>query len=141
MRIYPVISSLVIVFLSVALGSVYADSSTITKFCNNGICNSGPVPTLPSNYTHSTIHIPVLLVSYSQTCENMIKNYIKGCTPLSEMIPFDTSNQYISGKFVNQGNDTIRTNPEVKNNWLFYKYSNKQVVCVECAFDISSTQV
>ena len=139
MRIYPVISCLGIVFLSLSLGIVYADQSTISKYCNNGTCSTGSVTILPSNYTYSSIHLPVLLISYSQTCENMIKNHIKGCTPIDDIIPFDTSNQYVSGKFVKQGNDTIRTSPQVKNNWLYYKYAPKKVTCFECTFDISST--
>lgn len=128
---------LTVLFVSASVNA-FADPSTITKYCNNGICSTGPVPVLPSNYTHSVTHIPVLLINWSQTCENMVKNHIKGCTPLTDMIPYDTSNQHVSGMFIKQGNDTIRTKPQVQNNWLYYKYGN-QVICVECDFDISST--
>lgn len=114
--------------------------STQNHYCINGICGTGKLAPIPSNYTHSNVHLPVLLINWSQTCEMMMKNNIKGCTSIEQMIPFDTSNQYVSGKFVKQGNETIRTKPQIQNNWLYYKYSGKQIVCVECSFDIPSTQ-
>jgi hypothetical protein len=118
----------------------YANASTIEQYCINGICKTNPLPNIPSNYTHTITKIPILLVSYSQSCQTMIKANIPGCLPLSDIISYDTSNQDISGKFVLLGDHTIRTDPQLKNHWLRYINQKNITVCIDCIMDIPSTQ-
>ena len=131
---------LAVVISSLIFVNVYADQSTISKYCSNGTCSTGFIPSLPSNYTHEIKKLPLLVVSYSQTCENMIKNNISGCPTLQSMVQYDTSNQLISGKLLIQGDHYIRTNPQVKNHWLWYEGKTKTSVCIECIMDIASSQ-
>ena len=119
--------------------TVPSNPNTITQYCSSGTCSTGGTPSTPVNYTHSNYHTPILFVNLSQTCENMIKYHISGCPSLSSLVSFDTSNQNISGKFVKIGNDTIRTNPQVKSNWLYY-FGKSKIVCVECSADITVMQ-
>lgn len=136
-----VLTSLIISgFLVFSSTNAFADQSTITKYCSNGTCSTGSQSSLPPNYTHAIVKIPLLIVSYSQTCENMIKNNISGCPPLDSITQYDTSNQYLSGKFIKQGDRTIRTDPQVKNHWLWYEGQGKTTVCIECKMDIASSQ-
>ena len=136
-----VLTSLLILVFSISLSTnAFADQSTITKYCSNGLCSTGPLSVLPPNYTHAVSKLPLLIVSYSQTCENMVKNHISGCPTMESMVPYDTSNQYISGKLIKQGNETIRTNPQVKNHWLWYDGKKTTSVCIDCKMDIASSQ-
>lgn len=136
-----IISGLIIIALSFSYSiNAFADPNTISKYCSNGTCSTGIIPSLPSNYTYEVKKIPLLVVSYSQTCENMIKNNISGCPTLQSMVQYDTSNQLISGKLIIQGDHYIRTNPQVKNHWLWYEGKTKTSVCVECIMDIASSQ-
>jgi hypothetical protein len=78
----------------------------------------------------TTTHYPVLVVAYSEVCQKMITYHIKSsCEPLSNLIKYDTSNQKVSGKFIILNDTVIRTNPQLKNHWLYYQ---KQIVCVAC---------
>ena len=135
--------------LSVSFGVSYAIDAgpqvpgglnTISQYCSNGTCTTGGTPSIPLNYTHSNYHMPILFVNLSQACENMIKYNIPGCPSLESMISFDTSNQNISGKFIKIGNDTIRTKPQVKSNWLYYAGNTNKIVCIECNADITVMQ-
>ena len=119
---------------------VPSGSNTISQYCSNGICSTGALPSSPANSTLGQRHLPILYVVYSQTCEIMIKNHIPGCPPLETIVSFDTSNQYISGHFIKQGNDTVRTNPQVKYNWLYYEGKTNKTICVECNADILTMQ-
>src|SRR5690349_21040270 len=89
--------------------------NTMSQYCSSGSCITAPVPGVPVNYNHATKHLPIVYVSYSQTCETMIKNHIQGCPPLESLVPYDNSNQYISGHFIKQENETIRGKAQVKN--------------------------
>lgn len=123
--------------LLIGVHSSYAiNDNTISQYCSNGTCSTGGTPSVPTNYIHSNYHAPILFVNLSQTCENMIKNNITGCPTLDQLAPFDTSNQNISGKIIKIGNDTLRTKPQVKSNWLYYASSSKKIVCIECNADV-----
>lgn len=114
--------------------------STQAQYCNSGKCITGSLPSIPANYSLSTSHLPVLLVSLSGTCETLVKQGSADCPTIKDLMTYDTSNQYISGKFVQNGNQFIREPPTVKNNWLIYSGSSKEIICVECSFDILSSQ-
>lgn len=113
--------------------------STQAHYCLNGTCGTGGTPKLPTNYTHSVFTYPVLLIKLSQTCEILDKYNMTGCPPIKELMKYDTSNQYASGKFVNHNGIYFRDPPQMKNNWLAYSYSNHKIVCVECWFDFTAT--
>ena len=114
--------------------------STQNQYCNDGRCITGPIPSLPANYSLSTKKLPVLLISLSGTCETLVKQGSKDCPTIKDLMTYDTSNQYVSGKFVQVGDKFIRESPHVKNNWLVYSGSSKTVICVECTFDILSSE-
>lgn len=114
--------------------------STQAHYCFNGTCSTGALPSIPSNYSLSTHKLPVLLISLSGTCETLVKQGSKDCPTIKDLMTYDTSNQYVSGKFVNNNGLYHREPPQVKNNWLSYSYGTKQVTCVECTFDILSSQ-
>lgn len=146
-RRYTVISTLaIILFFGInqanaidAGPSVPSSPNTISQYCANGTCSTGGTPSIPVNYTKTTDHIHVLIISLSQTCEILNKNGMPGCPSVKDLIPYDTSNQLVSGHFVKHGSVYIRTAPQMKNNWLAYYYTNKTVVCVECYFDVTAT--
>lgn len=73
----------------------------------------------------------MIVVTLSETCQRMNENNISGCPKMKDLIPFDNSNQGISGKFVN---DT-RTKPQVLNHYVWYDKYKIPVVCVECLID------
>ena len=116
------------------------NASTISQYCSGGTCSTGGTISIPVNYTYSTQKIPIIFISYSQTCENMIKAKISGCLPLESIIPYDTSNQNIAGKFIKQGDQITRTKPQIKNFWLYYEQKKDRIVCIECVADITTLQ-
>jgi len=89
--------------------------------------------------TQSTTHYKILIVKLSESCEKNLKSKISiGCPTIQELIPLDTSNKNISGKFVKQNDTWIREKPQVKNHYMFYGDSNKLIVCVECLYPSGS---
>lgn len=113
--------------------------STQTQYCSNGTCGTGGTPSIPVNYTKATNHYPVLLITLSKTCEILDKNNMPGCPTVQSLIHYDTSNQMVSGKFVNHNGIYTRTAPQMKNNWIAYDYSKSKIICVECYFDATAT--
>lgn len=143
------ILSLAIIGIMISINQAYAiesgpqvpnSANTISQYCSSGTCSTGTITGLTINYTHGIKHLPILYISYSQTCQAMIKNHISGCIPLGDIIKYDTSNQYVSGHFIKEGNDTIRTKPQVKNNWLYYQSKTNKTICIECTADITTMQ-
>lgn len=116
--------------------------STQSKYCANGTCSTGTIkPIFPINGTLLTKHYNMISIMLSETCQRMNENNIPGCPHISDLIPFDTSNQAISGKFVTQGNNTIRTPPQIKNHWLWYGTNRtNEIVCVDCEVDARMSQ-
>ena len=85
--------------------------------------------------TQPTLKYNMVTIEWSQIClSNFKHNDTSSCIPVSQVVPFDTSNQHISGKFQTINNQTERTEPQAKNHWLFYQYFKKPVVCVDCAY-------
>lgn len=80
----------------------------------------------------------LILVLESEGCKRMLENNVTGsCPSIDQLIPFDTSNQAVSGKFFkNDKGVWERENPHLKNSWLYYQYYNHKVVCVECNFNL-----
>jgi len=76
------------------------------------------------------------MVVQSELCQKEIQNHIRSDCPTDEILKkYDTSNQYISGKFVTKDSITIRTKAQVTNHYQFY---TKQTVCVDCTGNLSS---
>lgn len=76
---------------------------------------------------------PIIMVIPSESCQKVIKYHMKSDCPTDDMlIKYDTSNQLISGHFITKDGITVRTNPEVKNHWVWYK---NETVCVDCTGD------
>lgn len=76
------------------------------------------------------------MVVQSELCQKMIQNHINSTCPTDDkLIKYDTSNQHISGKFVNKNGIVIRTNAQVTNHYQFY---TKETVCVDCTGNLSS---
>ena len=115
-------------------------TSTQSQYCTGGTCNTGGSPPLPTNYTKSVSHLPVMLIHLSQTCEILDRYNMTGCITVKDLIPYDNSNQMLSGKFVNHDGIYTRTPPQIKNNWLAYAYSDHIITCVECYFDVTATE-
>ena len=86
------------------------------------------IPSIEARQT--TTHYPVLVIEYNQVCQTLITHHINStCPHLSVLKKYDTSDKHVSGKFIKQGDDFIRTQPQLKNHWLYYQ---KQIVCVVC---------
>lgn len=84
--------------------------------------------------TTATAKYKILAVEYSEGCQRMIENHMNNtCGNASQIIKSDTSNQKISGYFYSKDGIIQRTNPQVKNHFMFYDYSNKTIVCVFCS--------
>lgn len=82
------------------------------------------------------VKYPQLNIEYSQACRAMISHGdFTTCPRLSDLIPYDTSNQHYSGKFVQGKYDMVRTNPQLKNAFMWYK---NFTICVDCQIDASS---
>ena len=147
-KTYTILSSLAIVLIWCSCSQAFAQDAgpsvpnspnTISQYCSNGTCSTGGTPSIPLNYSKATDRIHVLLVSLSQTCEILNRNNMSGCPSIESLLHYDTSNQMVSGKFVNHDGIYTRTMPQMKNNWLAYSYSTKDVICVECYFDVTAT--
>lgn len=87
----------------------------------------------------TTTKYPVIFVLYSQVCERLISiNDYSSCPPLTKLIPLDTSNQRISGYFIQKDDGTyVRQNPQIKNHFTFYYNNTDKIVCVECNPDLA----
>jgi hypothetical protein len=82
------------------------------------------------------IKYPVINIEYTQTCKALLKEGIThSCPTLDKLIPFDTSNQRVSGKFVNGTHGWYRTLPQLKNAYQFY---TTPTICVDCMIDANS---
>lgn len=77
----------------------------------------------------------MITITLSETCVKMNQNHITGCPTIKDLRGFDNSNQAISGKFVEKNNETIRTNPQLKNHYVWYQDYKLPVVCVDCNAD------
>lgn len=100
------------------------------------------------NYTNSvivnivtsgqtSINKKVIALDLSELCTNALKgNGPTDCPKYKDLIPFDTSNQKISGKFIkDKAGKWYRTLPQVRNHDLWYSNYNYTVVCYDCRFD------
>lgn len=74
-----------------------------------------------------------IILDYSQVCNTYLKiGDNSSCPQLSELVPFDTSNQDISGHFIEKDGKIIREKPQSKVHWVYYEFTNKTIVCVDC---------
>ena len=82
-----------------------------------------------------TLKYNMIVIEWSQICQSNFKhNNTSSCIPVSDTVKFDTSNQHVSGKFQVINNQTIRTDPQVKNHWLYYQYFKMPVICIGCTY-------
>lgn len=78
----------------------------------------------------------VINVEYTPACRALLNSGdTTSCPPLGDLIPFDTSDQRISGHFINSIHGVIRDYPQMKNAYQFYKGN---VTCIECLIDANS---
>lgn len=84
----------------------------------------------------SQIKFKEIPIEYSQACLAMVRTGdYSVCPPLDKLIPFDTSNQKVSGHFVQGKYGLIREKPQLHNAQEFY---NKTTICVDCFIDGNS---
>src|SRR2546428_5300863 len=76
----------------------------------------------------------------SETCARLVSTHTNStCPTLDKLIPFDTSNQHVSGKFIKVLDHWIRTPAQLKNNYKYYStIMNKSAICVECVLPLGS---
>lgn len=75
-------------------------------------------------------------VEYSQACQAMTsRGDYSSCPSLDKLIPVDTSNQRVSGHFVQGKYGIVREKPQLTNAYQFY---DKPTVCVACFIDANS---
>lgn len=85
---------------------------------------------IPNADAVSTTKYNILAVEYSQSCQTMITHGDNStCPTLDKIWKYDTSNKNISGKLLWNGKEFIRTNPQVKNHYVWYETMK---VCVGC---------
>lgn len=74
----------------------------------------------------------IIMIEYSQSCKILLlHDKTTSCPSLQTLIPFDTSNQKLSGMFFSHNGTWYRTNPQLTNHYKFY---SSTVVCVDCTF-------
>lgn len=84
----------------------------------------------------SQIKFKEIPVEYSQACLAMInQGDYSSCPPMEKLIPVDTSNQAVSGHFVQGKYGMVREKPQMRNAQEFY---DKSTVCVGCYIDGNS---
>lgn len=91
--------------------------------------------TITSKFTPSRFNLIELLPDKS--CQLLLAHHIPSqCPTLGELAKFDTTNQTYSGKVIEKSDGTwIRTAPEVKQFWQFWKGLNTNIVCAGCDVD------
>lgn len=85
---------------------------------------------LPNVEAVSTTKYNILAVEYSESCQRMLDHGDNStCPTLDKIWKYDTSNKNISGKLVWDGKEFLRSNPQVKNHYIWYDTIQ---VCVAC---------
>ena len=89
----------------------------------------------------TTLRYHILAVEYSEGCQTMINhNLTSSCPVLNQIWKYDTSNKYISGNIILSHGKYIRSNPQIKNDYLWYNDS-KTIVCVDCNLPLDKPDV
>lgn len=88
----------------------------------------------------------LLVIKESQVCLSLLKSGTNSsCPTLGELKQYDTSNQAIAGKILQNNDGTwYRTPPQLKDWWNFIDKKGNPVICVECDYDyalLSQAQV
>jgi len=87
---------------------------------------------LPVN---ATTHYNIEVVDVSEACQKQIQYKIKtDCPTTKDLKIFDTSNQRISGKFIDVNGTITRSKPQVINHYMWYEFSKRPAVCVDCSY-------
>ena len=116
-------------------------TSTQSKYCSNGTCSTGPQVIINKTGSVLTHKYNMISLMLSETCQRMNEHNISGCPHISELIVFDTSNQAISGKFIQNGSDYTRTSPQIKNHYLWYGTNRtNEIICLDCEVDAKMSQ-
>jgi hypothetical protein len=88
-----------------------------------------------------TLKYNILAVEYSEGCETMLTHHINTtCPTLDKIWKYDTSNKLISGKLLLSNGIFSRTNPEVKNHYLWY-VTPKTIICVDCNLPLDQPDI
>jgi len=81
----------------------------------------------------ATTHYNILAVEYSEGCQKMLDNNMNTtCPTLDKIWKYDKTNKNISGNLFKYHGKYIRTNPQVRNHFMFY---NNMTVCVDCSMN------
>lgn len=88
-----------------------------------------------------TLRYNILAIVYSEGCQTMMNHNINSsCPTLNKIWKYDTSNHIISGNMTLKNGKFIRSNPAVKNHYLWYT-SPKTIVCVDCKLPLDRPDV
>lgn len=124
-------------------------NNTVTQYCWNGTCQTpntlfnGTLSGNDSSHNELRSQYNMIMIIPSELCTVAIKNHVKtDCPPLENLTKYDNSNQHISGYFYTKDGSTLeRSNPQVKNHWQYYGYTNHTIVCVYCTGNYLTTDL
>ena len=116
--------------------------STQQQYCWNGTCNTGPpvyngtISANDSNYEPRASYNIIMLIPDESCIKAGLYHVKTNCPALKDVIKYDNSNQNISGKLIKNKDGTYtRTNPQMRDHWLYYEYNPKTTICVYCEGD------
>jgi hypothetical protein len=87
-------------------------------------------------------HINLITITLSDVCLAQVKNNLTGsCPTYKDIVKYDTTNQKISGKFVDDSYHH-RGKPQMRNHFEMYR-GVEPIICVDCSLDaiIASKQI
>lgn len=124
-------------------------NSTLQQYCWNGTCqtpngiNNGTVAGNDTSHNELKSQYNIIMIIPSEGCTNAYKNHVKtSCPPLQDLVKYDNSNQKVSGYFYSRDGLTLeRSNPQMKNHWQYYTYTNKTITCVYCTGNYLTTDL
>ena len=93
--------------------------------------------------TQPTLKYNIIDIVITESCQKQILyNVSNTCPTIKELKKFDTTNKNISGNFTQTKDGTwYREKPQLKNHFMFYKYSKIPVICVDCVLPLGNPDI
>lgn len=120
----------------------YITCQTFNNTLNGQLVINGTAVTNNTDYEMKA-HYNIIMIIPSEGCTYAFIHHAKtSCPPLANLTKYDNSNQHISGYFYSPDGSTIeRSDPQVRNHWMYYGYSNKTTICVYCTGNYLQTDL
>jgi hypothetical protein len=125
-------------------------NDTMQQYCWYGTCQTpntilnGTISANDSSHNELRSQYNIIMIIPSELCTRAIEHHVKtDCPTLHSLMKYDNSNQHISGYFYPNilDNTWSRSDPQVKNHWQYYGYTNHTIVCVYCTGNYLTTDL